>query len=115
LDEVRWILEELRRDDPEIEVEASAMFAREGYLVDSDSPLPALTVEAAQAAGCRGSLVGATFWTDAAILGAAGIPTVIFGPGGEGLHGPEEYVIVDDVLRCRNALVSLARRFTALG
>ena len=28
-----------------------------------------------------------SFWTDAAVLGAAGIPTVLFGPGGAGLHG----------------------------
>ena len=114
LDEVQAILEELRADDPEIEVEASAMFARDGYLIDPGSPLTDLTIEAARLAGCRASRVGASFWTDAAILGAAGIPTVILGPGGEGLHGPDEYVVVEDVLRCRDALVSLARRFTAV-
>jgi acetylornithine deacetylase len=52
-----------------------------------------------------------TFWTDAAILGAAGIPSVLFGPGGAGLHSTEEYVVVDDVCRCRDALVELARAF----
>ena len=40
-----------------------------------------------------------TFWTDAAILGGAGIPSVLFGPGGAGLHSTEEYVRVDDVRR----------------
>jgi acetylornithine deacetylase len=54
-----------------------------------------------------------TFWTDAAILGQAGIPSVLFGPGGAGLHSPEEYVRLDDVMRCRDALVALARAFTA--
>ena len=38
---------------------------------------------------------GATFWTDAAILGHAGIPSVVFGPGGAGLHGLEEHVRLD--------------------
>jgi acetylornithine deacetylase len=52
-----------------------------------------------------------TFWSDAAILGAAGIPSVLFGPGGAGLHSPGEYVRVDDVLKCRDALVGLAREF----
>jgi acetylornithine deacetylase len=49
-----------------------------------------------------------SFWTDAAILAGAGIPTVLFGPGGAGLHGVEEYVRVDDVLTCRDALAELA-------
>jgi acetylornithine deacetylase len=54
-----------------------------------------------------------TYWTDAAILGQAGIPSVIFGPGGGGYHGLEEYVRVDEVTVCRDALVSLARDFCA--
>jgi len=52
--------------------------------------------------------VGMSFWTDAAVLGGAGIPSVLFGPGGAGLHSSEEYVLVDDVLRCRDALACLA-------
>jgi acetylornithine deacetylase len=52
-----------------------------------------------------------TFWTDAAILGEAGIPSVVFGPGGAGLHGLEEYVLADEVLACRDALADLARDF----
>ena len=39
-----------------------------------------------------------SFWTDAAMLGAAGIPSVLFGPGGAGLHSVEEWVDCRDVL-----------------
>ena len=53
-----------------------------------------------------------TYWSDAAILGGAGIPSVLFGPGGAGLHSLEEHVRLDDVLLCRDALVALAHRFT---
>jgi acetylornithine deacetylase len=49
-----------------------------------------------------------SFWTDAAVLGAAGIPSVLFGPGGAGLHSTEEYVLVGDVLKCRDSLAALA-------
>ena len=38
----------------------------------------------------------------------AGIPSVLFGPGGAGLHSTEEYVVVDDVIACRDALATLA-------
>jgi acetylornithine deacetylase len=54
---------------------------------------------------------GASFWTDAAILGHAGIPSVLFGPGGAGLHSTEEYVTIADVTECRDVLAGLARRF----
>jgi acetylornithine deacetylase len=64
-----------------------------------------------QQAGRTGRLGGTSFWTDAAILGGAGIPAVLFGPGGAGLHGTEEYVRVIDVLACRDALVALAQAF----
>jgi acetylornithine deacetylase len=46
-----------------------------------------------------------SFWTDAAILAGAGIPSVLFGPGGAGLHSTIEYVNVDDVHACRDVLV----------
>ena len=48
-----------------------------------------------------------SFWTDAAVLGSAGIPTVLFGPGGAGLHSTEEYVNVNEVIACRDALAGL--------
>jgi acetylornithine deacetylase len=103
------ILAELNAEDSEFEAEARLVFGRDAYEIDASSPLPALLQEAANAAGCRASIAGMTFWTDAAILGAAGIPSVLFGPGGAGLHSIEEYVIVADVCRCRDALAALAR------
>ena len=49
-----------------------------------------------------------SFWTDAAVLAGAGIPSALFGPGGAGLHSTEEYVTLDDVVLCRNTLAALA-------
>jgi acetylornithine deacetylase/succinyl-diaminopimelate desuccinylase-like protein len=46
----------------------------------------------------------ASFWTDAALLSEAGIPAVVFGPRGEGLHSLEEYVIADDVVACAEVI-----------
>jgi acetylornithine deacetylase len=103
------ILADLKLEDPEFEGEARLVFGRDAYEIDAGSQLPTLLAGAATAAGCRASMVGMTFWTDAAILGAAGIPSVLFGPGGAGLHSTEEYVIVDEVCRCRDALTNLAR------
>ena len=109
--EAREILDALRRDDSEFEGQASMLFGRSGYEIDPANPLPDMLVHAAAAVGVTPARVGMSFWTDAAILSAAGIPSVLFGPGGAGLHSREEYVIVDDVCRCRVALAALATAF----
>jgi acetylornithine deacetylase len=49
-----------------------------------------------------------SFWTDASVLGDAGIPTVLFGPGGAGLHSIEEYVHLGEVETCAAVLAELA-------
>lgn len=112
LDELDVILGELRAGDPGFECDRRATLSRDAYEIDPASPLPAQLTEAARRVGCPAARTGMTFWTDAAILGAAGIATVIFGPGGAGLHGPDEYVRLDDVERCCAAFVELARTLT---
>jgi acetylornithine deacetylase len=112
LSEVLAILDRLRSEDGEFEADAQLVFGRDAYEIDPVSALPEALMNAAAAAGCSTSRAGMTFWTDAAILGGAGIPTVLFGPGGAGLHSIEEYVFVEDVCRCRDALVNLTRAFT---
>ena len=111
LQEAAAILERLRRDDWEFEGTARLMFGREPYQIEPSHTLPSAVVRAASSVGCHAREVGMTFWSDAAILGAAGIPSVLFGPGGFGLHSREEYVRVEDVLKCRDALVALTREF----
>jgi acetylornithine deacetylase len=111
LAEVEAILAALRREDPEFEASARLVFGRHPYRTPAGHELTDLIEAAVQAAGRRTSRAGMTFWTDAAILGRAGIPSVVFGPGGAGLHGLEEYVLIDDVLACRNALANLATDF----
>jgi len=110
-DEASSILDMLRAADPEFEGDAKAVFGRDAYEIEPSSTLPADLMRAASKVGAAPRRVGMTFWTDAAILGGAGIPSVLFGPGGAGLHSTEEYVIVEDVCRCRDALVQLARAF----
>ena len=107
LAEVSEILEALASDDREFEARAQLTFARPPYQLAPDHPLPALLVDAAAEVGALSSKVGMSFWTDAAVLGAAGIPSVLFGPGGAGLHSREEYVTIADIVTCRDALSRL--------
>jgi acetylornithine deacetylase len=114
LAEVRAILDELRRDDPTFRASARAMFSRPAYEVPTGHQLPATLAAVVRDRGLPVRTGGASFWTDAAVLGHAGIPSILFGPGGAGLHSTEEYVSIRDVTICRDVLVDLARRFCQL-
>ena len=57
----------------------------------------ALRAAAARTLGAEPEIVGHTAWMDAAFIAAAGIPTVVFGPSGEGAHAVEEYVELESV------------------
>jgi acetylornithine deacetylase len=106
--EIEQILEALRTEDPEFEASARLMFSRPPYEVPAGHDLPAALARATAGTGTVAAAVGMSFWTDAAILGGSGIPSVLFGPGGAGLHSVEEYVQVADVIACRDALARLA-------
>jgi acetylornithine deacetylase len=105
--EIDAILDRLREVDPEFEAEARLVTARPPYHLDAQHILARTFGEAL---GGAKPPSGMSFWTDAAILAGAGIPSVLFGPGGAGLHSISEYVIVDDVYACRDVLVDATRR-----
>jgi acetylornithine deacetylase len=111
--EAAEIMRSLRADDPEFEGEARHVFGRPPYEIASDHPLSSAMARAVTGTGRAARQVGMPFWTDAAILGGAGIPSLLFGPGGAGLHSVQEYVVMDDVLACQEVLVALARAFCA--
>ncbi|HEX7283062.1 MAG TPA: M20/M25/M40 family metallo-hydrolase [Vicinamibacterales bacterium] len=104
--EVEDLLVKLRGEDPDFKAASKVMFARTPYEVGSDHELPKAML---RAAGSTLPPIGMSFWTDAAILGDAGIPSILFGPMGAGLHSTEEWVNIQSVLKCRDALVELAR------
>ncbi len=106
--EILEILDALRREDPEFESDARLTFTRPPYELSAAHELPRALAHATASTSRPAETVGMSFWTDAAILAGAGLPSVLFGPGGAGLHSTEEYVTVDDVIACRDALARLA-------
>lgn len=110
--EVEALLEELRREEPTLEVSARTFFVREPF---EERPSAALAVALSEAAarvlGGPPPVVGDTPWMDAALLRAAGTETVVFGPDGAGAHAAEEWVDVDSVYRTAAVLAESARRY----
>ena len=109
LHEVDAILDRLRRDDHEFEAEARLVTYRSAYQLGRDHQLVEAVTSALRESGRPAEPTAMSFWTDAAILGDAGIPSVLLGPGGAGLHSLEEYVRVDEVYACRDLLVNIVQ------
>ena len=110
---LREVLSDLTAEDPDFEGEVRSAFSRPPYEAPEGHPFTRLLLECAAARGLGSRPVGMSFWTDAGVLGEAGIPSVLFGPGGAGLHSTEEYVTMADVIACRDVLADLIVRWCA--
>jgi acetylornithine deacetylase len=108
LAEVASLLATLRGEDSSFEAEARVVFSRPPYETPAGHGLVPALRSAMGSRGLEARETGMSFWTDAAVLGEAGIPSVLFGPGGAGLHSIEEYVNIDEVVACRDVLAALA-------
>jgi acetylornithine deacetylase len=110
--ELDELLARCRDADPDFVAERRTLFAREPLEVDAGHEI-VLTVRAAAAAvtGAEPAVGGASYWADSGLIAAAGIPTVLFGPGGEGAHAVEERVSLCDTEVVAKALVEVAARF----
>ena len=111
LTEVRGALTELAREDGDFDASARQLLTRPPHEIADDHPVCVELRRLLRRRGLDDAPTGMPFWTDAAILAGAGTPSVLFGPTGAGLHGPDEYVEIDSVCVCRDTLVELIRAF----
>lgn len=70
-----------------------------------------LSQAATSVTGQTPEIAGVSYWMDAALFAAAGIPTVNYGPSGAGAHEAVEWVDLDSVVSCAKVLVKTARNF----
>jgi succinyl-diaminopimelate desuccinylase len=75
----------------------------------------ALLREAAAGVGYPGDLLRKHGAADGRFYSAHGIDAVIFGPGGGGQHGPDEYVDINTLLPYHDALVAFLRAVSVSG
>jgi acetylornithine deacetylase len=110
--ELRTIVENLHHSDS-----AFAGVVRRGIdRAPLETRADADIVQAIQAASVKlldrpSPVAGVPFWTDAAVLSAAGIPSVLFGPSGTGAHAVEEWVDLTSVRTCAEIYLETALRF----
>jgi acetylornithine deacetylase len=110
--ELETIVGELSAQDPQFSAEVELTLFRPPLETGVDQPIVAALAHAGrQVIGQALPIVGASFWMDAALLGAASIPTAIFGPRGAGLHADVEWVDLASVEACSDVLVAAAQAF----
>ncbi|MDZ4771477.1 MAG: M20/M25/M40 family metallo-hydrolase [Chloroflexota bacterium] len=101
-------IDRLRVIVPGFDADVTIDLERPGYEIPSDAPIVLALDHALRTQGVTPELWGMPAWLDSAILGRAGIPTVIYGPRGAGMHGLEEYVELDSVVRCAAVIAEAA-------
>ena len=97
--EMDRICSRLRDADPEFQYKIAVDFTRDAYEVESSDPVVrALGRSWEKVTGTKPEYAGSSGWLDSALLGEAGIPTVIFGPDGAGAHASVEYVLMSSMI-----------------
>ncbi len=110
--QIRTIFDQLAASDPAFKASLRTTLVRNAFEVsENETIVQVVRRQAAALLGQVPAIVGATAWMDSAILSAVGIPTVIFGPDGEGAHAVVEWVDLEQVGRCVEVLVACAGEF----
>ncbi len=100
VEEIKQICERLSLENPDFQSKITLDFVRKGYEISKSEPIiRALASQIESETGREPSFVGSGGWMDSAILGAAGTPTVLFGPSGEGAHATEEWVSLSSIMK----------------
>ncbi|RDL37492.1 Uncharacterized protein BP5553_04925 [Venustampulla echinocandica] len=111
-DELLSILEKLAVTVPNFKFELRNTFSRSPYFIARDHPFLNLVVEqATKSIGTAPSIRGEPYWTDMALLSDVGIPGVIWGPKGYGLHAKTEWVEIESVRQLAEAFVAIEADF----
>ena len=114
VDEVRRACAAVRARRADFAAEVSLMMAQGPSEVATDAPIVRALEDALRDRGEPVRVAGMSAWTDAALLNAAGIPAICFGPGDISLaHAAEEYIPLPEIDRATSVLTALARRWCA--
>ncbi len=106
--ELDAVLDAARVRHPALHATFRTTLVRDPFEVAPDATIVQCALDAL---GRDTPVIGVPFWADSAVFSAAGIPTVIFGPGGEGAHAAVEWVDLAQLDRCVAALNDVVGRF----
>jgi len=110
LKEMEALIEIAREDMPNLKASARVVLERAPSELAADHPVELAVAQAArEALGRDAEAIGVAYWMDMALTNAAGIPTVAFGPSGEGEHADVEWVDIVSLEACVEVYVRAAK------
>lgn len=108
--ELRDAVSRVAARHPTFRADISPGFSQAPNDVPVSHPIVTALADALRAEGRAAPVEGLSCWTDAALLSAAGIPAICFGPGDIALaHAAEEWVSVEEI---HHATATLTRLIT---
>jgi acetylornithine deacetylase/succinyl-diaminopimelate desuccinylase-like protein len=108
--DVAGLIERNRPADPRVTVSARTVLYRPAMETPATEPIVQALIGAA---GPGTAVAPMSYWADSAFLAAAGIPTVLYGPEGEGAHADTEWVSRTGTSTAAAVLTRLAQDFCA--
>jgi acetylornithine deacetylase len=107
--EISAVCDSVRRRLPGLNVTVDHVFSQLPSDVPVDAPICSALADALRQRGEAVDVAGMSAWTDAALLNAAGIPAICFGPGDMTLaHANTEWAELAEVERACEVLTHLA-------
>ena len=112
--EIEEIATDLARELPGFRAEVDVLLARDPFLAKGHERLLAAVDQASVAVlGSATEPAGVNAWMDAALLQAAGIPTLSVGASGGNLHAPDEWVSIRELAAVTDILAGACESFCA--
>ena len=106
------IIEDIQQSDSSFHASVRRGIDRSPLETREDAEIvQALQAASVQVLNRPSQITGVPFWTDAAVLSAAGVPSVLFGPSGSGAHAVEEWVDLRSVKTCAEIYLATAMSF----
>ncbi len=112
--EIEDIFAEISKTEPGFRGEVVVKLDREPFVARGHEGLQDIVVRAmASVLGREPKITGMNGWTDAALLQAAGIPTLLMGSTGGNYHTAGEWASVSELVKLCEILVRVARDYLA--
>ncbi|WP_104083556.1 M20/M25/M40 family metallo-hydrolase [Cryobacterium sp. Y11] len=110
--ELRALFTDLTSEEPQFRFELTRLVARAAFEAEPHWPiLRALTTNTERVLGHPAKTRGEPFWTDAGLILEAGIPCVVFGADGGGLHADTEWADAQSVRALAEVLTGTITEF----